>query len=362
MFLHLLFAYICFQSPIIFLIKMTKQEENRKLIIAKYLENTVKPVLQIAKDLKIAETTVRNVIKRYKESLTTNRKPGSGGKKGFRDPKLEQKVVRYAEKRPNATEREMALKFMTSKTTVHRICEKNKLKAFKVQKSTNRTDQQAQRAKTRARKLYDHMLRGENRCIVMDDETYVIGNFSQLPGRSFYRARYRFGVARKFKYQRLSKFPTKYMVWMAICSCGRKSRCYVAKGNMKASDYIKECLEKRLLSFIKSHEVPPVFWPDLASIHYSRTVLDWYEQNEILYVPKEYNPPNCPQLRPIETFWALVKQTLKKQQKISKNAVSFQKYWISATNKIGTDVVKRLMKGLPGKVRRFARLALEDQL
>lgn len=107
---------------------MSKQEEKRKFIIAKYLENTSKPVLQIAKELKCAETTARNFIKRYKEMLTTNRKPGSAGKKGFSDPKLVQKVVRLVEKYPNATEREMALKFSTSKTTVHRILTKNRLK------------------------------------------------------------------------------------------------------------------------------------------------------------------------------------------------------------------------------------------
>ena len=124
------------------------------------------------------------------------------------------------------------------------------------------------------RKLYDEFLRGKNRCVIMDDETYVIADFKQLPGRSFYKAFHRFGVARQFKYQSLTKFPKKYMVWQAICSCGKKSTSYVGKGTMKSSTYIKECLKKRLLPFIRSHSVSPLFWPDLASIHYSKEALE----------------------------------------------------------------------------------------
>ena len=61
----------------------------------------------------------------------------------------------------------------------------NGLKSCIVQKHANRNDIQTAKAKKRAKKLYDNYLRGKNQCIVMDDETYVIGDFKQLPGRAF---------------------------------------------------------------------------------------------------------------------------------------------------------------------------------
>lgn len=290
------------------------------------------------------------------------RKVGSGKKKEFLDPKLARKVIRYATNKPNATLREIAQKYGCSHTWVDKVLKRNGLRSFAVQKAANRNDQQAQRAKTRARKLYDEFLRGQKRCVVMDDETYVVADFRQLPGRSFYRAFHRFGVAKKFKYQGLTKFPKKHMVWQAICSCGRRSKFYIARGTMKSATYLQECLQKRLLPFLNSHNVPPLFWPDLASVHYSRLVLQWYQEHGVQYVPVRANPPNCPQLRPVETFWALIKQKLRKTKKVATNESSFRQMWIWATKKVDTSIVTRLMAHLPTKVRLFANTSINDDL
>ena len=56
----------------------------------------------------------------------------------------------------------------------------------------------------------------------MDDETYVGGDFSQLPGQEFYVVDSRGYVEEKFRIQRqknINKFPKKFLVWQAICTC-----------------------------------------------------------------------------------------------------------------------------------------------
>lgn len=194
----------------------------------------------------------------------------------------------------------------------------------------------------------------------MDDETYVVSDFRQLPGLSFYRAKHRFGVERQYKYKSLSKFPAKYLVWQAICSCGRRSKSYIAKGSMKSENYIKECLQKRLLPFIRSHTKPTIFWPDLASIFYSKTALDWYRKNQVDFVIKEENPPNCPHLRPVETYWALVKSKLRQTKKIAKSYQSFVHLWLEAAKKVKDSVVTRLMECVTSKVRVFSREAVNQ--
>lgn len=195
---------------------------------------------------------------------------------------------------------------------------------------------------------------------VHTDESYVIGDFSQLPGVSYYRAKWRFGVRHQFKYQGLVKFPKKYLIWQAICSCGKRSKSYIAKGSMNTDIYVKECLQKRLLPFVKSHRVNTIFWPDLASCHYSKKTVKWYKLNHINFVPKDSNPPNCPELRPIERYWALVKAKLRLSGKTAKNRKSFAQLWLSCSKKVGDDVVKRLMAGLKSKIYKFSRTAIDE--
>ena len=136
----------------------------------------------------------------------------------------------------------------------------------------------------------------------MDDETYVKMDFKQIPGQKFYVASKRLNVANKFKYIKVDKYAKKMLIWQAICSCGLKSRAFVTSQTLNSNIYVTECLQKRLLPFIKQHNKPVIFWPDLASCHYSRATINWYETNGVSVVPKDVNPPNCPNFRPIENF------------------------------------------------------------
>ena len=126
---------------------MANYEEKGKIIITKYFENVNESIRLIARELKYPESTVRSVIHRYKDTLTVKRKSGSGRKPEFQNPTLAKRVVKAEEKKPNSTERELALKFQTSKRTVHKVLISQNRRAFRVQKSTNRSDQQASRAK-----------------------------------------------------------------------------------------------------------------------------------------------------------------------------------------------------------------------
>ena len=92
------------------------------------------------------------------------------------------------------------------------------------------------------------------------------------------------------------------MVWQAICPCNKKSRCYIAKGNISAQIYIQGRIEKRLLLSIRFHRIATPFWPDIASIHYAQICVEWPKDNNVFFVLVDCNQPNCPQLRLIETY------------------------------------------------------------
>ena len=81
---------------------------------------------------------------------------------------------------------------------------------------------------------------------------------------------------------------------------------------MNAATYQKECIP-RLDKFIEENhnKKDVVFWPDLASAHYAKGVEELKKRN-ISTVPRASNPPAAPQIRPVEKFWALLKNEVYK--------------------------------------------------
>ena len=52
----------------------------------------------------------------------------------------------------------------------------------------------------------------------------------------------------------------------------------------------------------------------LATAHYAHATTTLLEDLEIPYIPRDKNPPNCPQLRPIEKFWAILEEKVYKDK------------------------------------------------
>ena len=79
------------------------------------------------------------------------------------------------------------------------------------------------------------------------------------------------------------KFPTKVLVWIAISARGM-FKPLIRPSNSEAikSDIcINEDLEKRLLPFIHEYhqDLNYMFWPNLASAHYSAATVGWMDKN-----------------------------------------------------------------------------------
>lgn len=330
----------------------SEQEDTRNKIIYKYLENPHQKYSKIAKEVDISLSTVKRVITKHKQGLSTRRKPGSGRASGPSDMNLAREVRRKFAQKPSTSVRDMAEQAGTSKSQVQRIKKFYNLRSYKVQKVPDRSEEKEKIAKKRARKLYTQYLTKFD-CVILDDETYCKADFSQLPGHEYYTAKRKGGANKKFTTRKTSKFPKQYMVWQAICSCGLRSKEIVVQGTINSKIYIEKCLQSGLLPFIAQHQGSVAFWPDLATSHYSKATMEWYEANNVTVVPKDANPPNCPELRPIERYWALMKQSLKKTQKTAKNSTDFENRWRRAYTEVKEDTVKNLMAHLNRKVYKF---------
>ena len=64
----------------------------------------------------------------------------------------------------------------------------------------------------------------------MHNETYVLADFSQLPGQEFYVADSRGNVEEKFRVRKKkTKLPKKFLVWQAICTHGERNSLFITR-------------------------------------------------------------------------------------------------------------------------------------
>jgi hypothetical protein len=157
---------------------------------------------------------------------------------------------------------------------------------------------QQEKAKFLSAKLANFVYRSAD-SLILDDEKYFTFSASNMPGNDRHYTNDKQKCPDNIRYVGKEKFPKKILVWVAISERGiSKPLIRPFKYEAIKSDIsIKECLVH------KNHpDFKYVFWPDLASSHYSNQTVTWMN-DFVNFVPKRLNPPNVPQARPIENFW-----------------------------------------------------------
>ena len=134
---------------------------------------------------------------------------------------------------------------------------------------------------------------------------------SVLAGNDSYYTNYRTQTPDDVKHFNKAKYEPKVVVWIAISPKGL-SKPYFRPSGMAINQevYLNECIIKRLVPFIQEHHSDGkyVFWLDLASSHYAKTVINWLEEQKI---PKAMIPANVPEALPIEYFWQILKRDVR---------------------------------------------------
>jgi transposase len=129
-----------------------------------------------------------------------------------------------------------------------------------------------------------------------------------------------------------------------------------AKNAINSHIYIEECLNKTLINFIDKYHSDgnDIFWPDLASSHYSNATQAEYVRLNIKVVPKSSNPPNVPQLRPIENFWSILKSKVYSKGWTADSIEELIERIKLKLKKMPINICQSLMSGLKTKVRKAA--------
>ena len=143
--------------------------------------------------------------------------------------------------------------------------------------------------------------------------------------------------------KRKDKFEPKLLVWIAFSTKGISQQYIAPSAKQSMKMYISKCLV-RLEKFIEKHHKNEniVFWPDLASSHYSRKVQSYLKAKNIEFVPKEHNPANLPELHPIEDFWSELKRLVYNKNCQAENLGKLKKRIEFSIKRIDIERVHRL--------------------
>ena len=256
-------------------------------------------------------STIYKILKFSDERGTISRKNGSGRPEKF-TPSDKQKLRRSINNKTGVSQRKLGNKFNVSHTTIHYQVKKLGIEVRKRKRVPKQTPAQQQRQHERFQKLVNSSFSDD--CedeIVMDDESYFTLDGTGLPGNDVFYTDNIAKTPNEVRFRRQAKFPTKIMVWAVISKRGIKVKVFPKNSlSMDNEIYRTQCLTK-VLRFVETHYESiddVVFWPDLATCHYHKKNLAWMNEKGLKFVPKEENPPNAPQIRPIEKYWGILKQ------------------------------------------------------
>ncbi|XP_065662792.1 uncharacterized protein LOC136085417 [Hydra vulgaris] len=250
-----------------------------------------------------ARSTIYDNLKRLEtvQSFSDRMHPGRQTS-WTREKKAE--LTRLVNNRKGVSQRKIGIKFGVNQSTIGRQLKKMNIKYRKREKTPKYTIEQQVKAKKRSRKLVNQLYNTKS-LLVIDDEKYFCFAGDNMPGNSGYYTNNKKTCPESVRFIGKEKFPKKLLMWIAI------------------SD------QKQLLPFIHKYhgDFNYLFWPDLASSHYSKDSLNWMDQY-VYYVDKESNPLNVPQARPIENFWGHLAQKV------------YEGDWQASTEQVLIDRIK----------------------
>ncbi|CAF4550535.1 unnamed protein product [Rotaria socialis] len=250
-------------------------------------------------------STVYRVIQRYVQFKVTTDLPRSGRPRKLNNKQMKS-IAFTVNNNSGISHRILSRRYNVDHRTIGRnLKQRTHIRPRQRIKAPKYVKDQEKRAQKYSGFLYRHI---SNNCfIVMDGEKYFSLSGVDIPGNSLYYTSDR------------SSTPAN------INSIGQRmfTVIYIYKTNNAVTGdvYLKQCIQRRLIPFIKTNHLKTkfIFWPDLAKAHYTPQVLRVLEANSIPFVPKEKNPPNVPQVRPIEDLWGILKQMVYAQNYEAKN-------------------------------------------
>lgn len=262
------------------------RKTKRVLILQKHRDG--KTVMEITKDLKIPQSTVSNILKRYKNSNDLSDKPRSGRPCSARS-KNNIKIVRERIRRnPRRSMRKMGRDLKIDEKSVRNIVKKDlQLKPIKFQAAHVLTDAMKKQRLTKCKVLMKRLSGGMHQMVLWSDEApfSIEQKFNKqndrILSKSVSTANSKGRIVQK------SAHPKNLMVWGGITFDGKTPLVFVKPGvKINQQYYQDEILDKILKPWAQKHYSGRnwVLQQDSAPAHRARKTIDWLNSQKIQFI------------------------------------------------------------------------------
>lgn len=288
-----------------------KQGSRRERVYNFYLENRTKGKMFTVNHFKaehIPESTIYVIIKRAENDSGHERVNGSGRIAKIMTKKNIRCLKSMFDHNDKVSQSQAARKFKCSQVHISKTLKtKTLIKKKKKKKIPKRTDTQKATAQTKCGRLYRI---SSTKSFILDDESYFTLAHSTISGNDLFYSSDVTQTPANVKFMPVAKFEKKLLVWLCFSDKGISSPIFRESGlAVNQHIYLEDCIKKKLVPFINTYHSDNeyIFWPDLASSHYAKSVQDFMNEKNINFVQKDQNPANMPECRPIEDLWGIIK-------------------------------------------------------
>ena len=264
-------------------------KETWKKIIEEYYKNNSKlgraKIFETFFALGVPKSTLNRWLMCLESGKSLVRKKGSG-----RPVKVatKAKIQRRFNHRSGCSQRKVARELKTSQAYISYILKNHtSIRCRKKIKKPDMTEKQRLLARPKCRRLARIYADSE---FILDDESYFTKSNSSLPGNDIYYSDNPKLTPNNVKHKKKAKYDGKLLVYLAISPRGYSKPIFFNSGlAINQFKYRDECLKESLIPFIrKYHSVDRyVFWPDLASSHYAKSVTSYLKTKKIPFVQKK---------------------------------------------------------------------------
>lgn len=197
----------------------------------------------------------------------------------------------------------------------------------------------------------------------MDDESYFTLAHTSINGNGIFYTSNINQTTSSVKYMPVEKFQKKLLVWLCFSENGVSEPFFVPSGLAVNQHVYLDIIKRKLIPFIDKYHSDDnyLFWPDLASAHYSKLVKGFLRDKKMNFVERSDNPPNLPECRPIENFWSILKGKVYEGNWQAENLAKLQTRIKYCLGKIDPKLIQSLAQSIPSLVDNIRRNGLIEK-
>jgi hypothetical protein len=344
---------------------LSEQEALRKRVYEFYMKNKTEGKKYTADHFlaeEVAKSTIYDIIKRAESESGYERVVGSGRTAIIMTKTKIKRLKERFDHKDDISQRQAASEFDCSQPYISKtLATKTNIRERKKIKIPLRTEKQKEDARIKCSRLFFIMLK---LLCIMDDESYFTCGHTNISGNGrFYTSDIK-KTWSSVKHRPVAKFPKKLLVWFCFSERGISEPYFVPSGTaINQHTYWKDCIKARLLPFIKKYHSDGkyIFWPDLASSHYAKTVIANLQTAKVNFVEKAANPANLPEVRPIEDLWGIIKAQVYKNNWQAKNLVQLRTRIKKCFKKLQPELIQRLARSIPSRLDQIRKKGVPER-